>query len=171
MKVIEKETKTTTRDFGGLCKLTFIALAVFALVMLPYKVDLNNGSLKTTVLLADDDSGDGGHDSEGSQDSDSDSDHNGYDSGGSHESDSGHDSYESGDDGDDGEHDSDVDENDGDDHESDDQKSSHDGSIGSESASGSSDELLDVGGVQGLKEISSEDEASLVGNWGKSSTP
>ncbi len=52
MKAIEKETKATTRDFGGLCKLIFIALAVFALVMLPYKVDLNDGSLKATVLLA-----------------------------------------------------------------------------------------------------------------------
>ena len=64
MKVIEKETKTTTRDFGGLCKLTFIALAVFALVMLPYRVDLNKGSLKAIVLLADDSGSDGDHDSD-----------------------------------------------------------------------------------------------------------
>jgi len=163
MKAIEKKTNTTIHDFRGICKLAFIALAVFALVIIPYKVDLNKGSLKATVLLADDSGGDSHGDSDGGSDSDGGHDSiGGNDSDSDHDSDGDHDSYESDQDSDDGEHD-------GDEHDSDDQKSSHDDSIGSDSSSGSSDELLDVGGMQGLKEIPSEDEASLVGNWGKSS--
>jgi len=161
MKAIKKNSKTSTPEFGGLCKLALIALAVFALVMLPYRVDLNKGSLKATVLLADDSGSDSDHDSDSGHDSDSD-----HDGDSDHDSDIDHDSDGDHDDDHDGDHDSE----DSDDLESEDQNSSHDESIDRDSTAEHSDELLEVGGMQGLTEVSSEDEASLVGNWGKAST-
>jgi len=163
MKAIKENRKTSTHDFGSPYKLALIALAVFALVMLPYKVDLNKGLLKATVLLADESGGDSDHDSDSSHDSSS-----GHDIDSDHDSDSDNDGdYNSGYDDD---HDADRDGEDSHDHDSDNQNSSHDGSIERDSSAEHSDELLEVGGMQGLSEVSPEDEASLVGNWGKSST-
>lgn len=58
MKALKKDL-TLTLILARLSRLAVIVLAVFALVFLPYRLDLNQGSLKSSVLLADDGDGDG----------------------------------------------------------------------------------------------------------------
>jgi len=177
MKAIKKKDKTTGQVLAGFSRLAVIVLAVFALVILPYRMDFHKGWLKSTVLLADDGGGDGGGEGGGDGDGDGDGGGDGDGDGGDDGGDDG-DSGDDGDDGDDGDSGDDGDDGDhgdngehGDDSSGDDHGSSDDS--GSSSDRGSSDhsgtDLSDVSGMQGLSPVSSEDEASLVGNWGEPS--
>ena len=147
--------------FNGIAarfKLALIFLMVLALVTAPYAFDVSKGKLTKTYAIAKD--GDGDDDDDDDDDDDEDDDE---------------------DDEKDDEKDDDSDDNDDDDNDDDD-----DGSSGSSDTSGSGSGansgkgsgksqggdsgrgLIGVGGAEGLKALSAEEEAGLVGNWGES---
>lgn len=154
MNLQQEKISEVKRILASWVKVVLLGFVVVALVTLPYRFDPKKGSYASSVVLAEDGSGDSGdHDGAGDSDGDHDGDH---DSDGS-----GHDIGDDHDDGDD----------DGDDHDD-----SHDADHAGDVHDGVRDDSDDrykgsnsIGGIEALTPVSSDEEAGLVGNWGDSS--
>ena len=68
MNSMMKKNQTSKSIFDRFWKLALIVLTMFALILAPYKIDFQKGTIDHAVLLADDDGGDGDDDDDDDED-------------------------------------------------------------------------------------------------------